>query len=77
MLIAEYDYATDIRIQREEAREEGREEGREEERELAIKAFIETFVDLQLSKEEATAQIMKRFSLEPDKVEAYLNKYWK
>ena len=27
MLVAEYDYKTDIEVQREEAREEGREEG--------------------------------------------------
>ena len=33
MLIAEYDYEEDMRVNREEAREEGREEGREEEAE--------------------------------------------
>ena len=30
MLLAEYDYETDIAVQREEAREEGREEGHKE-----------------------------------------------
>ena len=38
MLLAEYDYETDIKVQREESREEGRKEGIEEGRKEGIEA---------------------------------------
>ncbi|MBQ0168067.1 MAG: hypothetical protein KBT02_13250, partial [Treponema sp.] len=58
MFLAEYDYETDIAVQREEAREEGREEGRETGRdEKAVEAAVVMIKDFDIPSEIAAQKM--------------------
>jgi len=70
MLIAEYDYETDIKVQREESRaegiEEGKAEGRAEERNTTLHSVKSLIQDGILSITEAA----KRFNLTEQEVQS-------
>lgn len=54
MFLAEYDYETDIAVQREEAREEGRETGRDEK---AVEAAVVMIKDFDIPSEIAAQKM--------------------
>lgn len=61
----------------EELKNKGREEGREEAREEGIAALIEACQEFARSREETRNKVMEKFSLDQEKAQALLDKYWR
>ena len=57
--------------------EEKEESGKREGRKQGIQALIETCQELGLSRHDTTKRVGKKFSLNVDDTEKYLEKYWK
>ncbi|NLG03066.1 MAG: hypothetical protein GX567_04440 [Clostridia bacterium] len=66
MLIAEYDYETDIRVQRQEEREDALEEG-----------MVRICKSLGISKEITQQKIQEELDLSEEEAEEKVSKYWK
>ena len=69
MLIAEYDYDTDIRVQREESKEEGREEGRKEGRKEGRASMLQSIKSLVRDNVLTLQEASNRFDLTEKEIE--------
>jgi len=67
MLVAEYDYETDIRVKQEEAEQAGIRKGIHQ----GIEAFILDNLEEQVPKERIKAKLQRRFGLTDEKAERY------
>ncbi|MDY4692282.1 MAG: hypothetical protein SO401_01730 [Blautia sp.] len=92
MLMVEYDYDTDIRIQREEALEEGMKEGMKEgikqgmkqgmergikqEMRKGIAALISALQDIGKTKSETRECLKKKYSLSDEDADSYMDEFW-
>ncbi|MDY4692628.1 MAG: hypothetical protein SO401_03565, partial [Blautia sp.] len=89
MLMVEYDYDTDIRVQREEALEEGMKEGikqgmkqgmekgMKQEMRNGIFALISAFQDIGRTKSETRECLKKKYSLSDEDADSYMDEFWR
>ena len=81
MLMVEYDYDTDIRIQREEALEEGMKQGMEkgmkQEMRKGIAALISTCQDFEKDRSETRACLKRKDSLSDKDADSYMDEFWR
>ena len=80
MLMVEYDYDTDMKVQRKEAMEEGRKEGRKEGVQQGIRTGISVLIsacrDFGKSRKETCECLMKKYALSSEDAEAYMKEFW-
>ncbi|MBQ8639658.1 MAG: hypothetical protein IJ468_10870 [Lachnospiraceae bacterium] len=69
MLIAEYDYQTDIEVQREEAWEDGHAEGK------AV-GIISTGKKFCIPKEQVLSELMSQLGVDENAAKLLLDRYW-
>ena len=89
MLMVEYDYDTDIRVQREEALEEGMKQGMEkgvkqgmekgmkQEMRKGIAALISTCQDFEKDRSETRACLKRKYSLSDKDADSYMDEFWR
>ena len=89
MLMVEYDYDTDMKVQRkegmEEVRKEGIKEGMEEGRKEGIKEGIRTGIsalvsacrDFGKSRSETRECLIRKYTLSDTDADAYMDEFWK
>lgn len=73
MLMVEYDYDTDMKVQRREGIEEGRKEGIR----TGISALISTCRDFGKSRSETRECLIRKYSLSDKDADAYIDEFWK
>ena len=85
MLMVEYDYDTDMKIQRREAMEEGRKEGikegikegRKEGMRTGISALVSACRDFGKSRSETRECLVRKYALSDKDADAYMDEFWK
>ena len=77
MLMVEYDYDTDIRVQREEALEEGMKQGMKQEMRKGIAALISTCQDFEKDRSETRECLKKKYSLSDEDADSYMDEFWR
>lgn len=77
MLTTEWDYDTDIRVNRQEAKEEGLQEGLQKGLQKGIQTLITTCKELEISYDITLQKIMGKYSLEEAQAKDMMNNYWK
>lgn len=85
MLMVEYDYDTDMKVQRREGIEEGRKEGIKEGIKEGMKAGIRTGIsalisacrDFGKSRSETRECLIRKYSLSDKDADAYIDEFWK
>ena len=77
MLMVEYDYDTDIRVQREEALEEGMKQGMKQEMRKGIAALISTCQDFEKDRSETRACLKRKYSLSDKDADSYMDEFWR
>lgn len=77
MLMVEYDYDTDMKVQREEAMEEGRKEGIQEGIRTGIAALISVCRDFGKSRSETRVCLIKKYALSDKDADSYMDEFWK
>ena len=73
MLMVEYDYDTDIKVQRKEAMEEGIEKGIR----TGISALISACRDFGKSRNETRDCLIRKYSLSDKEADEYMEEFWK
>ena len=77
MLMVEYDYDTDMKVQRKEAMEEGRKEGRKEGIRTGISALVSACRDFGKSRSETRECLIRKYTLSDTDADAYMDEFWK
>ena len=77
MLMVEYDYDTDMKVQRKEALEEGRKEGIKEGIKTGISALVSACQDFGKSRRETRECLVRKYSLSDKDADAYMDEFWK
>lgn len=77
MLMVEYDYDTDMKVQRKEAMEEGIKEGKKEGIKTGIGALVSVCQDFGKSRGETRDCLLRKYSLSEKEADAYLDEFWK
>lgn len=77
MLMAEYDYDTDMKVQRNEGMKEGIKEGMKEGIRMGISALVSTCRDFGKSRSETRECLIKKYTLSDKDADAYMDEFWK
>ena len=77
MLMVEYDYDTDMKVQRREGIEEGIKEGMKAGIRTGISALISACRDFGKSRSETRECLIRKYSLSDKDADAYIDEFWK